>query len=354
MAELEIKPTRQMILKSAALIFSAAAIVGVLVWLLTGGGVGLFEKKVELKSYLPDATGLGVGGQVRMDGIQIGKVKSIAISGYRDGQRSVRVQMQVEEKYIRNIPADSLTSLGSDTLIGEKFLNIDEGKSLMAVAAGGELRSEPADTAADKADLIYGIQDSLKKIDTMLIGVASPDTPIGHYFMGEKEYDSMVGSVNSLEHSLRAFAATSSPMGQTVFSAAMATHWDETIHKLDDTLQSIQKGEGAAGKLYASDEQYNNILKQVKDLRKSIAQVRADVVKMGPGLRDEESYRKLTRMLASTDSMLAALNRGEGQMGDLLTNPQLYESLTGSLKNMQEFLKEFDNNPRKFLRLKVF
>jgi len=354
MAELEIKPTPSMILRVASVMASAGVMVGVLVWLLTGGGVGLFAGKVDLKTYIPDATGLQVGAAIRLDGIQVGAVKKIAASGYLDNQRAVRVNLRVETKYLPKIPVDSLTSIGSDTLIGDKFLDIAAGKSTIAAAGGDELRSEPAESAADKADLIYGIQDSLKKVDVMLQGVASPDTPIGHYVVGDKEYGQLVRSVEVFEQDMRSLVVRGNPTGDAVFNASLYTKWDTSLRQIDDEMASIQKGEGTAGHFYASDALYNSILGQVRDLRKSIVQIRADMAKMAPGLRDEESYRKITRMLASTDAMLAALNRGEGQAGQLLTSPQLYESLEGSLRSLQELLKDFDGNPQKYLRAKVF
>jgi hypothetical protein len=106
--------------------------------------------------------------------------------------------------------------------------------------------------------------------------------------------------------------------------------------------------------LYVSDDQYNTILGQVRELRKSVAQFRADLAKAGPGLRDAETYNKITRMLAATDAMISALNRGEGKAGELLTSPQLYESVEGSLRSLGEVLKDFDRNPQKYLRVKVF
>jgi phospholipid/cholesterol/gamma-HCH transport system substrate-binding protein len=76
--------------------------------------------------------------------------------------------------------------------------------------------------------------------------------------------------------------------------------------------------------------------------------------KAGPDLRDDEAYRKITHMLASTDAMLAALNRGEGPAGELLTSPQLYESLAGSMKSLEDLLRDFRTNPKKYLRTKLF
>ncbi len=338
----------------ASVMVSAAILVAVLVWLLTGGGVGLFARKVEMKTYIPDATGLGVGAPVRLNGIQVGAVQKIATSGYLDRQRAVRVNLKVETAFLSRIPIDSQTSIGSDTLIGEKFLDIAAGKNPKTAGEGTELHSEPADSAADKADLIYGIQDSLKKVDAMMEGIASPDTPIGHYIVGDAEYNKMLRSIDTFEQSLRAVVSTANPTGQAVFTTTLYSSWDKSLHQIDDAMQAIQKGNGAVGHLYLSDDQYNAVLKQVRDLRKSIAAFRADMAKAGPGLRNEDSYRNITRLLASTDSMLAALNRGEGATGQLLTNPQLYESLTGSLRSLQELLKDFRGNPKKYLRAKVF
>ncbi|HVW09076.1 MAG TPA: MlaD family protein [Bryobacteraceae bacterium] len=354
MAELEIKPSPKMLTKIGTLIGTAVTLVGVLIWLLTGGGVGLFASKVDLKTYMPDATGLGVGAPVRLSGIQVGAVKHITISRYLDLQRPVRVDLRVEAKYLPQIPIDSQTSIGSDTLIGDKFVDIDAGKSRRTVANGSELASEPADTAADKADLIYSIQDSLRKIDGILITVASPDTPLGHYIMEDKEYQSAVHSIEAFEVSMRGLVARGTPTGNAVFSTSLYSKWDKSIRGIDDTLAAIQRGEGTAGRLYASDDQYNEILAKVRDLRKSVGDFRAELANADTSLQDDEAYRKLTRMLASADESLAAIDRGEGQLGELLTSPQKYESLAGSLKNLDDFLKDFRSNPRKYLRLKLF
>ena len=354
MAELEIKPTSRMILRVAAVMVFATALVGVIVWLLTGGGVGLFARKVDLRTYMPDATGLSVGAPVRLDGIQVGTVKSIAASRYLDTQRSVRVDLRVEASYLPRIPADSQTSIGSDTLIGDKFVGIEAGKSRLLAGQGSELRSEPEESAADKADLIFALQDSMKKVDSILQQVASPDTPIGHYVVGDAEYGQILRSVDTFERGMRAIASHNNPTGEVVFTTSLYSSWDKSLRQIDDTMQAIQRGEGAMGHLYASDEQYNTLLTQIRDLRKSMAEIRANMQKAEPGLRDETAYRKIEATLASTEAMLTGLNHGEGPAGELLVNPQLYESLVGSLKSLGDLLKDFDGNPRKYLRTKLF
>ena len=45
--------------------------------------------------------------------------------------------------------------------------------------------------------------------------------------------------------------------------------------------------------------------------------------------------------------------RGQGTLGQLLVNPQLYESLDGTTREMQGLFKDFRANPKKFLRIKL-
>ncbi len=354
MAELEIKPSGQARARVGGVILSAGSIVFMLIWLLTDGGAGLFAKKADIRTYLPDATGLGINAPVRLNGIQIGKVRNVAISQYLDSQRAVRVDMRVETAYFSRIPADSQTSVGSDTMIGDKFLDIAAGRNPLPVSAGGELPSEPASSAADKADLIYGLQDSLKQVDTMLQQIASPDDQLGHWIVGQQEYNQILNSVSVFERSLRGIGSTDQPAGQMVFTDNLYDKLNTQLKTFDASLQAIQKGEGSVGKLYASDEQYNSILKTLRELRQTMAKMRADMGRMQTGMRDETLYENLRRMLASTDRMLSALNRGDGAAGQLLRNPQLYESLEGSIEKIQAFLHDFDQHPRKYLRMKLF
>jgi ABC-type transporter Mla subunit MlaD len=66
-------------LRSFSVCLVALAILGVLLYLLTGGT--MFTEKTALFLYVPDATGVGEGSPVRVNGILVGKVDSVALSG---------------------------------------------------------------------------------------------------------------------------------------------------------------------------------------------------------------------------------------------------------------------------------
>src|SRR5690242_15621162 len=96
----------------------ALIIFGTFTSLLTGGN--LFSSKAVIYLYIPDATGLGADSPVRVDGINIGKVSSVALSGDPDPLRVVRVRMTVQLAGLQTIPTDSYAQLSTETLIGDK------------------------------------------------------------------------------------------------------------------------------------------------------------------------------------------------------------------------------------------
>ena len=114
-----------------AVAVAAIAILSVLVYLLSGGT--LFEQKSTLFLYVPDATGLSPGSVVRVYGVEVGKVKSISLSGSSQPNRAVRVTLVMERQFLPSIPADAFAQINSDTAVGDRFVDIDKTQSKTTV-----------------------------------------------------------------------------------------------------------------------------------------------------------------------------------------------------------------------------
>ncbi len=353
MVELEIKPKAAAIARVTVVILLAITISLTLVFLLTGGGRVIFASHSTIYTYLPDSGGLVRDAEVRLSGIPIGTVKKIELSGLLDPQRTVRIEMRVDTNFLRSIPADSQTSITADNLVGDQFLSIDEGKSPIPVHPDGTLASEPLKQSADRADLILSLQDKLHQVDDMLTQMSSPGTAIGRFVNGAKEYDEFLARLRSFDTQLHTLEGPDSSIGQALFSDALYNKGRTYVSQVDDTLSALQRGESSGGQLFASDKQYDDFVKNLRNLRASLAEVNAGTGKLGPLLHDDAGYRKVQKMLAQTDAMIASLNVGEGGVGQLLAKPQLYESLVGSLKGMQDLLADLQQHPQKYLRYKV-
>src|SRR5712692_10032634 len=128
-------------LRVGILAIVAMAILAVLVFLITGN-THLFESHATIYTYMSDAAALIVGAPVNLNGIPVGTVKKIALSGDNTNpRRIVRIDMEIPESTLKSIPLDSLSSISAANVLGTKYINIKAGKSARTVRAGGEIQS---------------------------------------------------------------------------------------------------------------------------------------------------------------------------------------------------------------------
>ena len=196
---------------------------------------------------MPDGLGIAPGSEVRLSGIGIGRVTHVDISGLMDPQRIVRADLQINARFLRSIPSDSQTSIGADTLVGYRFIDIAEGKSPLPIADGGELKSEPVKQASERADLVLSLQSELRQADRLLEQIGSPrhaDRPL-HSGPGGIRRRSCPHHIVCEFHSTD--AGRDSPLGAALFTNDLYKSIQTPIVKLDRLLSSIQRGEGQAG-----------------------------------------------------------------------------------------------------------
>jgi phospholipid/cholesterol/gamma-HCH transport system substrate-binding protein len=341
--ELEIKPGAAANARVTLVIAIAICIAATLIFLITGGGRKLFSPQATLTTLVPSAAGAVPGSEVRLSGIPIGNVTKVELSGLMDPQRVVRIEMKVDERFLRNIPADSQTVITEDTLVGDQFVSIEEGKSPLPVAEDAILPSEPVKQAADQANLIKVLQNELVQVDDLVTQMTDPDSQVGQFVLGSTEYDQLLMRLNAFNRAMHSVVGPESQLGPVLFSNTLYTDIRNYVSNVDKTLASIQSGEGAAGRLFANDEQYNDILRNLRDFRKSLSNASANSL-----LHDETAYRNIKNLLGQTDGLIAGFNSGR-----LVRDQQLYESLNGSLRDLEKLLADLKSNPRKYLRYKV-
>src|SRR6476646_6873806 len=102
------------------------AILGTLIFLLTTSG-NVFKRKFTLRTYLDDASGTSESSPVRLNGIPVGNIKRIRLSGSKDPHRAVELLLEIKSEYQRDIPRDSVAEISASNLLGDKFLNITRG-----------------------------------------------------------------------------------------------------------------------------------------------------------------------------------------------------------------------------------
>jgi ABC-type transporter Mla subunit MlaD len=83
----------------------ALAILGVLVFLLAGTN-SFFKSTSDLYTYFDDSAATAVAAPVTLNGITVGKVTHVDLSGSSQPGRIIKVKMEIEDQYLKSIPVD--------------------------------------------------------------------------------------------------------------------------------------------------------------------------------------------------------------------------------------------------------
>ena len=323
---------------------SAIAVLSVLVSLLSGGT--WLKPKTYLTTYIPDSTGLEPGADVLLNGVKIGRVASVRLTRAKDPNRVVEVRLKIEADFLPYIPEDSVTTIDSANLLGDKYIDINMGRSPQHVQAGGELRFPPPSNFMQNIDLRQ-FDAQLRQIDQVIQDIQAGKGPLGQFVVSDTLYQQFLDGVADIEKKLRAATGSQSDLGQALYTATMHDNLSASLRQLDDRLAQLQ-----ANRFLRDTTQYDQIRDQLVEVRHTLADLNAGKGAGGELIASDAAYIAWNRRLAAWIENVDALNSGESRMGQMLSNAQAYESLNGALRQLQSTVKEFREDPQKFLRLR--
>ncbi|HYZ87159.1 MAG TPA: MlaD family protein [Bryobacteraceae bacterium] len=343
-------------LKVGILAIVAMAILGVMIFLLTSK-TDIFSERTTVYTYLDDAAALQPGSSVRLNGITIGKVVNVDLAPKPTPNRTVRVQMEIERKYLSEIPTDSNAAVSAENLLGTKFINIKRGTSRETIKPNGEIRALDVqdfdELVRQGYSILASLQGTLKRVDAIVGLVESGQGSIGRLLVDEELYNRLIAIMSEVQKISTALSSPRGTIGKLIYDDALYNDVRQTVARVDGLIVDLQDGKGTAGKLLKDEALYNEIQAAAIDLRKIMADLEAGKGTAGKLLKDEALANQLQASLARVDSLLERLNSGEGTIGQLLVNPALYENINGVTQELNGLLRDFRSNPRKFLRIKL-
>jgi phospholipid/cholesterol/gamma-HCH transport system substrate-binding protein len=343
-------------LKVGILAIFAMSILAVLIFLITGN-TNIFESDVVIYTFMADAAALTTGAPVNLDGIPIGKVKTIALSGSKDPLRLVRLDMQIPEHHLKNIPSDSLASISSANVLGTKYINIKSGKSNTNVAAGQELPSVNTGELQDLVQQGFGVmnslQDTVQRVDRIVGLVENGKGSIGKLLVDETLYNNLLQILNQVKGLADTLNSDKGTIGVLLNNRELYDNFRATLGRVDTMLQQLQNGEGTAGKFLKDPALYDESRQTIAGVHKLVDDLNAGKGTAGQLLKSDDLSNQLKESIAKIDSVIDKVNSGQGTIGQLLVNQQLYDNLNGATREMHLLMKDFRSNPKKFLRIKL-
>ncbi|MDZ4786986.1 MAG: MlaD family protein [bacterium] len=328
-------------IKAGIFIFGAliAFIVGVLI---LGKERHIFSRQSQYFSTFKDVSGLSEGAPVRLGGINVGRISKIAFSTNLS-ERRVQTTLLLDNKFLDRIREDSIVSIESQGLLGDKYLSISAGDPLLSQPpANSILKSRDSADIGNIISKAQVIVENVTQISESLAGV------IGN--IDNKMFKNISDGAEGLNSLTKQIQSGDGLMHRLFYSKKDADkiigNLSKTTDSLNDVLTEIKSGQGFLHSvIYEKTDE--NLFKNLSATAKALAGTAdlvsdiANEVKAGKGLLHQVVYDEtinLTGVLNDTvkklnDSAIAikraseALANGDGTIGALLVDSKLYDNL---------------------------
>jgi len=277
----------------------------------------------------PTVEGLKVGSTLELAGVIVGKISSISLGE----DYSVAVNANVNEDI--KLPIDSVASIGSKGVLGDKVILLTPGISKAYLKPNGMLaRTEVppsldflltrlGDIASNLSDLTrslnasLGSEETMTNITEMMENLNSLSAELNDMAIDNRDgIDSMVAELNNTAVNL------------TDFSESLAS----TGANISYIVASVKAGEGNIGKLFTDDTLYVSLADSVQKLQMVTSKIQEEN-NLTLLLSDSTIYYDLVALSDNLKQVSEQVAAGDGTIGKLLTDEELYQALLEAIKN---------------------
>jgi phospholipid/cholesterol/gamma-HCH transport system substrate-binding protein len=345
-------------LKVGLTVIFAAIILGVLIILMSGGG--LFTSKIILKSYFPDASGLTPGSPVRLSGVDIGNVKAVQVVPGRPLD-PVEVVMKVNTKYRFFLRKDSVTLLSTAGVLGATYINIDSSHAKGPEAQDGDVL--PSEEQKGYEDVVRAANSSLqnmdvllKRMDRIIAFVESGQGSIGKLIYDPSLYNRVNATVAEFQTLVNDISQGNGSIGKLIEDDELYNKANTSIDKINQLIDEVNAGNGTIGKFLKDPSLYNNANQTVANFKQLTDDVNSGKGAIGKLAKDQEFANKLQNTINRLSNLADKLDTGNGSAALFIRDPALYNNSNKLLTDSQDLVKAIRQNPKKYLtiHLKVF
>jgi phospholipid/cholesterol/gamma-HCH transport system substrate-binding protein len=287
-------------------LFLVVGIIGVLTVLFVMTDAAIFRGRYIISTVVDDAGGIRRGDPVQMRGVNIGRIMGFEIS-----QGGVKIALEIEGEY--KIPVDSRVELVSAGMLGGMKADVIPGTATTYVGYGDALQGRTEKGLADLDQLSGQAEDVLGRVQKLLA-------------------DDTIGNVN----------ASTVEMRKLLIELSGAVK--EQRKELMGLTTSLRKSSAGLEKTANAPE-----------LERSIKRLDAISSRM------DDVTQTLDRGTRSMESVMARIEKGEGSLGKLTKDDELYDNMSRAAlnvsqatENINKLTEEIRRNPKKYLKVSVF
>jgi phospholipid/cholesterol/gamma-HCH transport system substrate-binding protein len=345
-------------LRVGVTVIVASAVLALLLFLLSGTG-GFFVKRITIRSYFDNASGLRTGAPVRLSGVDIGNVVKIRIVNDRDKRLTpVEVTMKVSTKYVFDMHRDSVTSLETAGVLGETYIDIDSSQAVGAEVKEGDvlathIHPDFNEVVRSSQSTLQNMDALLKRADRILAFAESGKGSLGKLIYDPTLYNRFSDTVAEFQKIVQEVGSGQGSLGSLISKNDAYDKFLSTLDKMNAVIDDLQAGKGTAGKFLKDPSLYDNANQTIAGVKQITADINAGKGSLGKLTKDDELAKKLDTTISKLAELTTELQAGQGTAGKLFKDETLYNNANQMLVESRDLVKAVRENPKKYLSIKL-
>lgn len=332
----------------------ASVILAILIFLMSGTA-GLFTKKITLKAYFNNATGLREGAPVRLEGVDIGNITGITIVSDKP-LTPVQVSMKVSTKYDAVLRKDSMVTLTTAGVLGETFVDINSRSAKGPKAADGDTlatleRPDFQDMLKAGQSTLQNMQALIGRLDRIVGEVESGRGSVGKLLKDPALFDKMNATLGEMQKIVSNVSAGKGSIGKLLNDETLYNKLNASVDKVNKIVDEVNSGKGSAGKFLKDDQLYNNANQTLAKANRMMDDINQGKGAIGMLTKDQAFAAKLDNTMDKVSLIANRMEAGEGSAGKLLKDPSLYTNADQMLVETRNLVKAIRENPKKYLTI---
>ena len=302
------------------------ATIAILVWGINFlKGKNLFEKQNTYYAKYDNINGLLPTSYVFINGMKVGKVSEIL---YMDAQmKSFLVCFDIPASI--QIPTNSVAEVYSSDILGSKAMRVIIGDATSYLSENDTMLSKN-DNESMLSEIGKILEPYNEKVDNIISNLDSVVKSVNNILdsKAQGEIQAMIANANKISGNLAVLSANLNEI---------TSRDKEKIHNIVENIENLCKT------LDENDDKLALAINNFANISDSLANANISSI-----------MHDINTSLKSLSATLNKINKGNGNLGLLINDEDLYKNLERSTLSLDSLINDIRNNPKRYLNVSIF
>jgi phospholipid/cholesterol/gamma-HCH transport system substrate-binding protein len=315
----------------------------------------IFSPTVQVRAAINDVRGLKQGAPVWISGVEVGSVTDITLNP----EEGTIVTMAVKRRDLKFVRRDSVASVLTLGLLGDKYIELSPGTPQSPIVHPGELIKgttpiEIKDVMETGAMSIKKMNDFMEKLGHLVTKIETSKGSLSKFIEDPALYDNLQKASKSLSTIADDINSGRGSMGMLIKDRSLYDRLAETSSSMEAFSRKLAGGSGTLNKLVEDTTLYDRLSGTAASMEAFSSKLNKSSGTISKLMDDPELYDNLNKASKELSLILEKVDKGKGTAGALISDEELAQELKGTIKELKELTADIKENPGRYFKFSLF